>query len=413
MANLTPQSKLLPKTKYADFRMIVILCLAVSVGRFSLDSYLPSLPAIALAFHATADQVQLTLTFYFLGYGISQFLYGPLSEKFGRRHLLLLGMSIFLLGSFLCAVSVSINMLIAARLLAGIGAGAGGVLARAIVSDWFPDYAMATVWAQVTTAIVVSLTIGPVLGGAIQQYFSFEYNFWLSFLYGVVVFIILIYYLPETHHQTHAVNLNIKKITATYFNILMNRRFIIYTVCSTIAFSALTIFFQLSPFIFISDFGYTPIKYGFVLIWIAFGYIIGGRLVKIYSTSYSSNTVVNLGALLILAAVALLVLWHFFALAYESIAVTVVSILFVIGSRLIVATGMAAGLKSYRHIAGYAAALSGGVQMLGGTLISYCIAQVFVGTPLHRLTLALFGIGIFILLLISAIGREKNYREKI
>jgi len=410
MINLAQESAIVRKTKYADFRMILVLCLAVSVGRFSLDSYLPSLPSIASLFHATSDQAQLTLTYYFFGYGISQFFYGPLSEKFGRRNLLLFGMSLFLLGSYFCAISTTINILIFSRLLAGIGAGAAGVLARTIVSDWFPSNAVASAWTQVTTAIVISLIIGPILGGIIQQHMGFRYNFWLSFIYGFVVLIFLWYALPETHHERQSTTLNIKKILSSYFGILSDMRFVGYVACSTLAFSALTIFFQLSPFIFISDFNYTPVNYSFVLMWVAFSYMLGGQLVRIFIKTFKPNEMIRFGALLILAASILLVISHLFFSSIEAVAVITISFFFVIGSRIIVPTGLGAGLGFYRHIAGYAAALSGGGQMLGNTLISYSVAKIFSGSSLHRLTYILFVISLFILMIIWSIEQKNKFK---
>ncbi|MCX7120277.1 MAG: Bcr/CflA family efflux MFS transporter [Gammaproteobacteria bacterium] len=385
--------------------MIVMLCLVVSVGRFSLDSYLPSLPSIASAFHATTGQVQLTLTYYFFGYGISQFFYGPLSEKFGRRNILLIGMFVFLLGSYFCVVSTTINILIYSRLLAGTGAGAAGVLARAIISDWFPQDKVAGAWAQVTTAIVISLIIGPVLGGIIEQNMGFRYNFWLSFVYGFVVLIVIMYALPETHHERASKTLNIKKIVFLYFCILKDIKFLCYVSCSTLAFSALTIFFQLSPFIFIGDFDYSPIKYSFILMWVAFTYMLGGQFVRIYSKTIKPNEMIAFGAVLILSASILLAMSNLLFKRFETTAVIGISLLFVVGSRIIVPTGLGAGLKLYKHIAGYAAALSGGGQMLGNTLISYCVAEIFLGPSLHRLTCILFVISVFILMIMFNLRR--------
>ncbi|SRR5579883_2208043 len=391
------------KSRRADLQLIVILCLVVSVGRFSMDSYLPSLPAITTLFKTIPEQVQLTLTCYFLGYGISQFFYGPLSEKYGRRNILLVGMLIFLIGSYFCATASSINILIFGRFLAGIGAGASGVLARAIVTDWFPSESVAIAWAHVTTAIVISLIIGPIVGAIVQQHLGFRYNFWLSIIYGLCVLVILTRWLPETHLNRQKESIHIKKIIYSYLNILQDAKFIIYITCSTLAFSALAIYFQLSPFIFINQFGYNPISYGLVLLWIAFSYIFGGQIIRIYSKNINPHSMINYGAALIFISSLILVSWNTVNLISGSISVFFASFIFVVGARIIIPTGLGAGLKLYRNIAGYASALSGGGQMLGSTLVSYLVAQIFGGTSLYRLAFTLLFLSITISLLLLSI----------
>lgn len=390
----------------ANLRIIAMLCLVVSVGRFSFDSYLPSLPAMTSIFHTTSAQIQLTLTYYFFGYGISQFFYGPLSEKYGRRIFLLIGIIIFITGCLLCATTYSINTFILGRFLSGLGAGAGGVLARAIITDFFPGELIASAWSQVTTSIVLSLMIGPVIGGLNEEYLNFRYTFWLNLLYGLFVLILLLIWFPETHHNRKNISLKMNKIFFTYFNIIKDHHFIIYILCSTLAFSCLVSFFQLSPFIFISQFGYTPITYGLTLIWIACNYILGGKIVGLCSKTFDSNSMIFYGAILIFIASLLLICFHSICPShdtYNAIIFFVASSLFVIGARIVIPTGLGAGLQHYRHIAGYAAAISGGGQMLGSTLISYGITKFFWGTPFYRLSFSLFNLSLLILFLLTSL----------
>lgn len=396
------------KARLSDIKLIVILCLVVSVGRFSLDSYLPSLPAITALFRITPGQAELSLTYYFFGYGISQFIYGPLSEKYGRRNVLLIGMFIFLFGSFLCATALSIKTLILGRCFAGIGAGSGGVLARAIVCDWFPDKSVARAWAQITTAIVISLIVGPIIGAFIQQHLGFRYNFWLSLLYGTFVFIVLLCTMPETHLESHRKILSKKIIFSSYISILRDNIFLVYIACSTLAFSTLVIYFQLSPFIFMTEFGYHPISYSLVLIWVAFSYVIGGQIIKRYSNNIDSKNMITYGAMLILLAAIILILWSSINLTHMAIVVLVATLMFVVGARLIIPTGLSSGLKLYRNIAGYASAISGGMQMLGSTIVSYSVASFLQGTPLSRLSISLLLISLIIAGLLFYV---KNHSE--
>src|SRR6185312_15459727 len=117
--------------------LIIILCLISSVSRFVMDSHLPSLPAISETLGISGNDVQHTLTFYLLGFSVSQLIYGPLSDTYGRKKILIGGLIVFLLGNTACALTSSPLVLQGGRLIAGAGAGACGVLNRAIASDRF------------------------------------------------------------------------------------------------------------------------------------------------------------------------------------------------------------------------------------------------------------------------------------
>src|SRR5438067_2359095 len=127
-------------------KIIILLCLISTVARYALDSFLPSLPAIAYAFNVPTAKAQLCLTFYLLGFSLSQIIYGTLSDYYGRKKVLLFGLMIMMLGNLVSAGAASINILIMARLLSGLGGGACTVLNRAIASDIFKGAEFAKAW---------------------------------------------------------------------------------------------------------------------------------------------------------------------------------------------------------------------------------------------------------------------------
>lgn len=360
--------------KFTFNKTLIILCLTVTVGRFALDSYLPSLPAIAHYFNGTNSAAQLTLTFYLLGFGLSQFVYGPLSDRFGRRKIMLLGFFIFVLSSILCTVSTSLTFLILARLLGGIGAGAGSTLSRAVVSDMYEGINIAKAWAYVTTSLMVSLMIAPVIGGYIQDVFGWRYNFLISTLYASLIFLILFIFLPETNLKLDNSALKIKKVMHNYFSLLTHAQFIGYIFCSTLAFSGLVIYFQLSPFLFINKLGLLPSQYGWLSLFIASSYVAGGFIVNRFSEKMGIHRMLTLGMLLLVFGGVVMLLCS--AANYLNI-ITVLgpSIICVIGSRIVIPNAMAGSLSYFKYIAGYASAVSGGIQMVGSALISYLIAQ--------------------------------------
>ncbi len=158
--------------------IIVMLCLVSSIGRYVLDSYLPSMPAIAHYFTISSNNVQLTISYYLIGFSISQLIYGPLSDCLGRRRVLIVGLSIFTLANLACTFADDdFAVLLIFRFIAGLGAGSCGVLNRAIASDCFKGAAFSRAWSYTTTTLVITLILAPLLGGFVQEFFGWQANF--------------------------------------------------------------------------------------------------------------------------------------------------------------------------------------------------------------------------------------------
>src|SRR5215470_8383004 len=152
-----------------NFYLILILGLLTAIGPFSIDMYLPAFPAIAKGLHTTVAQVMLSLSSFFIGISAGQFLYGPLLERFGRKKPLYVGLTIYLLASLGCALAVSVQQLIALRLLQALGGCVGMVAARAMVRDLFEVKENAKVFSTLMLVVAVSPIIAPTLGGYITS----------------------------------------------------------------------------------------------------------------------------------------------------------------------------------------------------------------------------------------------------
>lgn len=370
-------------------RIIVLLCLTSSLGRFVLDSYLPSLPAIGQDFNLTAASTELTLTLYLLGFSLSQLIYGPLSDTFGRRIIMIGGLFIFIIGSLICAFAQSPNMLLIARLITGAGAGSCGVLNRAIASDCFQGPELSKAWSHTTTTLVVTLCVAPILGGYVQEWYGWRANFELAAFYVGLVMMAIIKYLPETNEQKinqTSSSLQLKKILKNYLDILSTRSFITGTACYTLTFSGLIAYFQVSPNLFINVFGLTPSQYGWCSLVIAINYLIGGVLVRHFVHRVGSKNLLLIGTLFLISGGISMLVAYMLNFA-GIIAILFPAAVYVLGARIIIPNAIAESMGEVRHLSGSSSALIGCLQMLGSSLISLWISKF---SHTSSLILALF-----------------------
>ncbi len=257
-----------------------------------MEIFFPSLPGLAASFHVMPALSQLSITLYLLGYGLSQLIYGPLSDIHGRRPLLLLGFSVFLIGTILAVLSPNIETLIFSRLLQGLGVGAGATLSRVLLRDLYHGNEMAKVSSYITIGISTVSVLSPAIGGYIQGHYGYAGNLWLMLIYGIVVLVVIYLFLPETNTEPNN-NLYSKNLLLSIKTILSNRVFIINVFCAGLSLSILIAYGTINPFILQIIFHLSPFKYGLLTMIIATGEILGtvinSRLVEKLGTTYMNN----------------------------------------------------------------------------------------------------------------------------
>lgn len=397
------------QTEIRPIVIIILLCLISSVGRFVIDSYLPSLPNIKYELSLDDALVEMTLTIYLLGFGLSQLLYGPLSDYFGRRKVLILGMGIFLVGNILCANANSGKSLLFARLIAGIGAGSCGVLNRVIASDCFEGVAFAKAWSYTTTVLVLTLIFAPLMGGYIQEWQGWSGNFTACSIFVAFVLVIMMIFLPETNIHIGKHKVGIKKILIHYVTILSSWRFLSPTLAYTFAFAGLIVYFQISPLLFINYYNWTPVEYGWSSLSIALSYLLGGNLVQRFVHTLGISAMLCYGLIISLLGGICLMISHLLLsdMAWLMIAC---SSIYVLGARLVIPNASALAMGSTVAPKGCTSALLGAIQMLGAVLCSGFMSQFNTNTTRP---LAIFFIGTSSLgLLFFIINNRKNLWKK-
>ena len=354
--------------------IIFLLCLISSVGRFVIDSYLPSLPSIKYELSLNDALVQMTLTIYLLGFGVSQLFYGPLSDYLGRRKVLIFGMGIFLIGNILCANADSGLFLLFSRLIAGIGAGSCGVLNRVIASDCFEGAAFAKAWSYTTTALVLTLIFAPLLGGYIQEWQGWSGNFTACSIFIALVLVVTLLLLPETNAHIGKHKLGVKKTLFHYKTALASFHFIVPTLAYMLAFAGLIAYFQISPLLLINYYHWTPVEYGWSNLAIAVSYLLGGNIVQRFVDNVGISLMLRYGlAISLLGGLLLIIANKLFN--DTSWLVVLCSSIYVLGARLVIPNASALAMGHSVAPKGCTSALVGAIQMLGAVLLGGLMAQ--------------------------------------
>ena len=363
-------------SKTAGLSFVIILSALMAFTSLSTDIYLPAMPLMALDLHGNAE---LTITGFLMGFCVAQLIWGSLSDHFGRRLPLFIGMALFMIGSVGCALSTDISQIVFWRVLQALGACTGPMLARAMIRDLFSRTRAAQMLSTLMIIMAIAPIAGPLLGGQMIKITSWHAIFWLLAVIGGLMFVSL-FWLPETLPQEKRVKASLPSAFRNYYALLTNTTFMRFTLCLTFYYVAAYAFITGSPFVYITYFGVEPQHYGWLFALNIVGLmgmsVINRRLVQHYSLE------VLLKFAVVTAAVAALVLAAAAKLEIGGL-ILIVAAVFVFFSMngIIAATSTAAALDSVPNVAGSASAFMGSLQYGSGIISSLLLALLSDGTP--------------------------------
>ncbi|HEY9078728.1 multidrug effflux MFS transporter [Magnetovibrio sp.] len=364
-----------------SFSMAILLTALVSVAPLSTDMYLPALPAIGRDLQADAGMVQLTLSAYLIGFAGGQLILGPLSDRFGRRPVLLAGLMIFVISSIACLLASNITMLLVARLFQAVGACAGTAISRAVVRDIHGVKDAARMLAHMGTAMATAPLIAPLIGGHLTASYGWQANFVVLAGIGALMLVLSVIALPETHTQPDPLALSVRRMARNYSTLLKNATFRDFTLSNAFGFAGLFGFISSSSFILIDGLGMRPETFGFAFAVVVLGYMSGTQVSVRLLKNRSLEYVVGLGGRIALVAgiAGLLTVW----LAPPSVFAVIVPIFcYNISFGIIMPNTMAGGIGPFPHMAGTASALMGFVQMALAAFSGALVGHLYDGTAL-------------------------------
>ena len=381
----------------------IVIASLVAFQAISTDLYLPSLPAITADFGVRPGETQLTLSVFLVGFAVSQLVYGPLSDRFGRRPVMIGGVLVYIAASLACMWAGSIETLIAARFLQAVGACSGVVLSRAVVRDIYGRERAAKVLSYIGMAMALAPAIGPILGGYLQILYGWRANFLALAAFGAMTLVAALIVLPETNRWRDPTATRARRIAANYRNLWANVPYRGYVLICACAYAGIFSFISGSSFVFIDVLGLRPDHYGLCFAAIVVGYMLG--------TFSSARLTLRLGLeRLILTGALFGVAGGMTAALFSALGlVTVITIIapvfvFMIGVGLMLPNAMAGAVGPFPTMAGAAAALLGFVQMTLAAGVGIAVGQFHDGSA-NNMTFAIAGVALGALLAYLALVR--------
>jgi MFS transporter, DHA1 family, multidrug resistance protein len=263
--------------------MTVLLGALIAVAPLAMDIYLASMPSMTRALSATPEQVQLTLSLYMYAWGAAQIFVGPLTDRFGRRPVLIAGLLVFVAASAVCAASRTIDTLIAARVVQAIGMATVAVVPRAVVRDLYSGERAARMLSLMGVVLGIAPIVAPIIGSHLHVWFGWQANFVLVTVYGAIALGCVVIALPETLQAKNRRATNPAFMLGNYLRLLRSGRYVGYLLVAAFASSGLFAFLAGSAFVFVSVIGTGErgfgLLFGAVMLGNIVGSVAGSRLV--------------------------------------------------------------------------------------------------------------------------------------
>jgi len=360
-------------TRKRYFFLILILGTLTALSPFSIDMYLPGFPAIAKALHTTIEQVDRSLSSFFIGLAAGQLLYGPLMDRFGRKKPLYFGLGLYILISIGCFSATSIQTLIILRFVQAIGSCAAGVASMAMVRDIFPVKDNAKVFALLVLVLGASPMIAPTVGSYITAAFGWQAVFIVLMSIAVLILAAVVFTLPESYADDSSFSLKPLPIINNFLMVIKVPQFYTYAITTSLAFAGLFAYVADSPSVFMEYFHVSGKLYGWIFAGLSIGFVGSSQLNNVLMKYYRSEQIVVVALIgQSIAAVLFLVgtLNGWFGL-YGTIAMI---FLVLCGIGLTNPNASALSLAPFSKNAGTASSLMGAMQLGIGALSSYSVS---------------------------------------
>jgi DHA1 family bicyclomycin/chloramphenicol resistance-like MFS transporter len=389
-----------------------ILVFMVAVGPFGDTEYIPSLPQIVSHYNISYSLGQHTMTAYLAGYALFQLFYGCMSDRYGRRPLMISGAITFVFGSLICCFSPNIQVLLIGRFIQGLGSCAGTIISMASVKDSYPVAEHGRTFAKINAAFAIAPGVGPLVGQYVYLHFPWQVNFMILFVLSFLMLVCVFFFFPETNLSLNYTATHLKNIVANYKKLFRDPYYYSYLallgLSIGIVYACLTEAPALVIFILnIKTYGVIIIAMG-----VMFGFIIGSIACTYLLKYFHYNTIILTGLLIMLTTS--LVMWSFVWLDKVNLITTLAPIVLIFtGIALVNPTSTASAILPFETIAGTASAMLGFSQM-GLAALSTVLISILRDNTAHAMpkTFTILS-SIALLIFILAIYRRRGLQREV
>lgn len=375
--------------------MIILL---IGFPAISETIYTPSLPDVAYTLATSNHLVEWTLSIYFIGFAIGIAYWGKLSDRIGRRHAMLLGLSLYCLGCLFCWLSPTIDLLLMSRFVQAFGASAASVLAQTMIRDLFIGKRRNQIFSIVSMSVGIGPAIGPIVGGYLVQWFHWQANFIFLFFLGAALLFINFFTLGETHPSLKTIS-SAPGWCVVAKALIRDKRVLGCAILVGIFNGIIFSYYAEAPFIFINILHFLPSQFGMFGVAIALGSIIGGQLSHTLNNYFPTNNIILVGCIISVASIILLNIAAFTGIiSYEHKHQAVIGVIlpigiFSIGFAVALPNILSSALNQYKDVMGTAGSIFGLGYYLLTAAMTFLMGYLHNGTvipmPVYFLVLSL------------------------
>jgi len=358
-----------------------VLAFTIAASSFTIQVFLPALPSVQEAFGVSASQVQLTVSLPLFVTAVATLFYGPLSDRFGRRPVLLSGMAMFFAGTVLCLFAQSILALVVGRFVQALGSAAGVVVARAIVRDLYGRERAAAVLAGLIAIMVVAPMIAPTLGGLLVDGFGWRGNIAATVGFSGILLLLIVFGLPETHHARAGYSFGLLSMWSSFATLLSSPDYRAYAFQSAFMIGIFYVFLAAAPYAVMVVMDVSGTGYGLYFLLSTVGYLSGTLIANRYSEKYGIDWMVRTGTNTAVVATAL-VLALMYAGLWHPLAVFLPITIMGIANGMALPNANAGAVSVYPELAGAASGLVSFIQLGISALFAQLAGSWQNGTPL-------------------------------
>jgi DHA1 family bicyclomycin/chloramphenicol resistance-like MFS transporter len=346
--------------------MLLLLVAMTGVAPISLYMLVPALPHLVTNFHSEISIAQMTVSLYMVGIACSQILMGPLSDRYGRRPVLLAGLALMVVASAACIFAETLPQLIVARFFQALGGASGMVISRAIIRDLYQRQRISSMISLVIAVMMIAQMLSPLTGGLLETAFGWRSIFYVTSVGSLAVAVAIALALPETRR----VRLQSGSFRGDVRNLLTSRAFIGYVLCQVLASQIIFTFAGGAPYIVITHMGRTGAEYGAWFATIGFAYLVGNLFCVRFAPRYQLEKLIWFGLALQLFGSFLNIVWGFTGLNQMPAWLFGTQMIVMFANAFVMSNSAAGAISVRPEAAGTASGAMGFLQMGLGSLLS-------------------------------------------